>query len=160
MGGRLAQACRPSPFIRLRPKLSKRASAMNAQSKKRLLPMPLLSTLLLIFSVSAAALGQSRASVDASSPQDSQIAEVKTEVASLLATGEGRDRAWAAYLIGKHELREYLPSLIELLAPTSLTSSKEYLVDRAALDTLIQLQAQVPADVLMPLYDLFTDEVI
>src|SRR5262245_58306907 len=44
-------------------------------------------------------------------------AEVKNRVGQLIQSASNKDHAWAAYLIGEHGLKEFAPTLIELLSP-------------------------------------------
>jgi len=88
-------------------------------------------------------------------------AEVKTRVGQLIQSASNRDRAWAAYLIGEYGLKEFAPTLIELLNPNSLDTEWETeFVYRAALDSLIKLRISVPSDKVTPLYKSFPDETL
>src|SRR5262247_1109351 len=86
-------------------------------------------------------------------------AEVKTRVGQLIQSASNKDRAWAAYLIGEYDLKEFAPALIELLNPNQRAPEWETdFVYRAALDGLIRLRVSAPSDNLMPLYERFPDE--
>ncbi len=54
-----------------------------------------------------------------------QKIEVKEEVTRLLKSGTPRDRAWAAHLCVKHELKEFTPRLIAALDPAGDFPSEE-----------------------------------
>ncbi len=90
-------------------------------------------------------------------------AALSGEAARLLKSETNRERAWGAYLVGRHDLKEHTACLVELLGdPTFANSSSwgERVVRQAALDALIRLDAKVPADALLPLYYSSRDEVI
>ena len=88
-------------------------------------------------------------------------AEVKNRVDQLIQSTSNKDRAWAAYLIGEYDLKEFAPALIELLNPNQRDPEWETeFVYRAALDGLIRLRINVPSDSLMPLYKRFPDETL
>jgi hypothetical protein len=54
-----------------------------------------------------------------------QKTEAKTQVETLLKSGTPRDRAWAAHLCVKHELKEFAPQLIAALDPAGDFPSEE-----------------------------------
>src|SRR5262245_33931613 len=88
-------------------------------------------------------------------------AEAKEKVSRLIGSASNRDRAWAAYLIGQYELKEYAPALIDLLDSTPLDPPAENAFVRlATLDSLIRLRMNVPSDRVMPLYKSFPDQVL
>src|ERR1044071_1360544 len=73
--------------------------------------------------------------------------ELKNNIYYLLHSSESTDRSWAAYLIGKYEMKEMLPDLYELLGSNSQTSGRgDYYIQCAALDSLIQLDAPLPSE--------------
>jgi hypothetical protein len=85
----------------------------------------------------------------------------KNEIYGLFHSSESKDRAWAAYLIGKHEMREMLPDLYELLASTDPTSDRgDYYIQCAALDSLIQLDAPLPSEMVSGIYQNFPDQTL
>lgn len=83
--------------------------------------------------------------------------EAGREVARLLKSDSHRDRAWAAYFIGQHELKEFAPALIELLDLPPDTSLRTHNV---ALDGLIRLKIDVPSSTLMRLYRHHPEQVV
>jgi hypothetical protein len=85
--------------------------------------------------------------------------ELRGEVARLLKSQSNRERMWGAYLAGRHGLKEQSPALIEIIADPALGGGwEETIVRQAALDSLIQLKAKVPADALKSLPPQFSDE--
>ena len=115
----------------------------------------------LILFLRALAFGQDSTAVAEMQKSTPQNERVKAEVSRLLESTANRDQAWAAYLIGKNELKELAPQIYPLLNPKLNGQQHEIgYVHRAALDSLIQLGVTVPADKLTPLYDKFPDEVL
>lgn len=84
------------------------------------------------------------------------------EVSRLLKSQGNRERAWGAYLAGAHGLKEHAPLVVGLLEDPSVAAGgwEESLVRQAALDALIRLEADVPAEQLLPLYTSSPDEVV
>lgn len=120
----------------------------------------LLSCALIIF-LPAVAFGQNNTAVAGMQKGTPENDLVKAEVGQLLASTANRDQAWAAYLIGKYELKEMASQLYPLLNPQLNGPQNEIgFVHRAALDTLIQLGVTVPGDKLMPLYNKCPNEVV
>jgi hypothetical protein len=105
--------------------------------------------------------GGGDASKDAA-PSFVRVGDVGGEAARLLKSKENRERAWGARLVGTHDLKGQAPQLIELLADPALVGGgwEESIVRQAALDGLIRLDAEVPAETLLPLYQSSPDEVI
>lgn len=95
-------------------------------------------------------------------PSFVRLGDAGAEARRLLQSGENRERAWGAYLLGLHGLRAEAPRLVELLADPALAGGdwEAALVRQAALDALIRLDAKVPAERLLPLYTSSPDEVI
>ena len=90
-----------------------------------------------------------------------QIENVKAEISGLILSSEIKDRAWGAYLIGKYGLSEFIPALRGLLNSVAYGEQIETgFLHNTALDSLIQLQATVPGEEMMPFYQQFPDEVI
>jgi HEAT repeat protein len=91
-----------------------------------------------------------------------RLGDVRDEAARLLKSQGNRERAWGAYLAGTHGLKEHAPALVELLADPNLAGGgwEESVVRQAALDALIRLDAEVPAEKLLPLYQSSPDEVV
>ena len=111
------------------------------------------------FLLSCTALGQSNISSQ-SSASPIQIDEVSARVNQLLHSDKSQDQAWAAYLIGKYRFDEFTPELIKLLNVSETTSNGAEHVHRAILDALIQLNASVKNDVLLPHYQRFSTQVL
>jgi hypothetical protein len=87
--------------------------------------------------------------------------KLQSEAARLIESSASRDQAWAAYLIGKYELESLVPRLYPLLDLDLKGEGHEVeFVHRAALDSLIQLDAKVPGNKLLPLYAKFPNEVL
>jgi hypothetical protein len=85
--------------------------------------------------------------------------ELRGEVERLLKSQSNRERAWGAYLAGRHALKEQVAALLEIVADPSLGEGwEEGIVRQAALDSLIQLEAKVPADALKSLSFYYSDE--
>ena len=124
--------------------------------------MRLLFCLSVILFLSAATPGQTRDTTDATARTDSLTDEqARGEVDRLLNSVSIKDRAWAAYYIGKFRLKDYVPALVDLArSAVETVQPEDLLLSRAALDSLIQLHVQVPADDVMALYKRFPDEVM
>ena len=87
--------------------------------------------------------------------------DVQSEAARLVKSQANRERAWGAYLAGQHKLKELTPALVELIGDPSLGDGwEESIVRQAALDSLIRLNAKVPADALRSLPANYSDEKI
>ena len=93
-----------------------------------------------------------------SSGSTSQFEDIKANVRRLLASEQVREQAWAAYYIGKFRWTEFIPELEKLLTREN-EASVEYL-HRATLDALIQLNTNVNAELLLPQFSRFPDQVI
>jgi hypothetical protein len=85
--------------------------------------------------------------------------EVKNRISRLIKSSSSKDLAWAAYLIGQHELKEFEPALTELL-DASPTDEWGWLVRTVVMDSLIRLRINLPPERLMLLYEQFPDEVL
>jgi len=70
----------------------------------------------------------------------------------LLKSSSNAERAWGAYLAGRLGMRQHAPLLVGLLEDPALSGGgwEEGFVRRAVLDALIQLNAEVPAELLAP----------
>lgn len=92
----------------------------------------------------------------------SPFGDADAEAARLLKSPGNRERAWGAYLAGAHALKEQTSLVVELLEdPNSIAGGwEEGVVRQAALDALIRLNAEVPAEKLLPLYASSPDEVV
>jgi hypothetical protein len=125
----------------------------------------LLCVTLLLLTQTHAAGQEAEARTDATPdapPSFVRLGDVGAEARRLLESGEHRERAWGAYLAGLHGLKAEAPRLVELLADPALDTGgwEEAVVRQAALDALIRLRAEVPAETLMPLRQSAPDEVI
>ena len=111
-------------------------------------------TLLLLTNASAA--GQAIA--DTSPTPFSPAADAER----LLKSQVNFDRAWGAYVVGRHGLKEHASLLVGLLEDPNLAAGglEATFVRQAALDALIRLDAEVPAETLLALHGLAPDEVI
>lgn len=94
-------------------------------------------------------------------PSFVHLGDVSGEAARLLKSQANTERAWGAYLAGRHGLKELTPALVELLADASLGDGwEERIIRQAALDSLIRLEAKVPPAALRSLPAHFADEKI
>lgn len=95
-------------------------------------------------------------------PSFVRVGDVSAEAARLLKSDENVERAWGAYLAGLHGLKDQTPSLVSMLEDERLNTMywQESFVRQAALDALIRLDAEVPAETLAPLYKDAPDEVL
>ena len=86
----------------------------------------------------------------------------EAEAARLLKSQGSRERAWGAYLSGAYGSKEHAPLLVGLLEDPGLAAGgwEESAVLQAALDALIRLDAEVPAEVLRALPQRFSNEVV
>jgi len=111
---------------------------------------------------SARASGQGGVEPNHPTPSFVRLGDAGTEAARLLKSGDNRERAWGAYFVGLHGLKEQTPSLVSILQDESLAAGGpvESVVRQAALDSLIRLDAEVPSDVLLPLYASSPNEVL
>lgn len=116
------------------------------------------AALLLCLSASPAA-GQEGGAADGAPPPFVRLGDVGVEAARLLRSGENRERAWGAYLAGGHGLKGLTTELVRLLSdPTLADGPEEGIVRQASLDALIRLDADVPAEALRALPQVFMDE--
>src|SRR5688572_27788670 len=116
----------------------------------------------IIIGLSVATFGQDDLSNAASTKTGAlQNEQLKSEVDRLFNSMLSKDQAWALYLSGKYGLKEYVPLILDSLQRSSNNSQDTaYLTCRVAFDSLIQLEAEIPASELMPLYKKFPDEVM
>ena len=105
---------------------------------------------------------QSRPRDDAPSSSFARRADASAEAARLLRSRENTERAWGAYLAGAYGLKEHAALVVELLEAPSVAADgwEELHLRRAMLDGLIRLDAEVPAEKLLPLYQYAPDEVV
>lgn len=110
----------------------------------------------------AHASGQEAEESKSTLPSFVRLGDVSAEAARLLKSDENKERAWGAYLVGLHGLKEHAPLLVSMLEDEKLNSGywQEAFVRHAALDALIRLDAEVPAETLLPLYQTEPDEVL
>lgn len=121
------------------------------------------AALALLAAVGAVAQGDGARRGDA--PSSARLEEVSAEASRLLASRESMARAWGAYLAGAHGLKGHAPLVAALLpnadaAEAAPAGSDEAFVRQAALDALIRLDAEVPSEKLLPLYQLAPDETV
>jgi hypothetical protein len=92
----------------------------------------------------------------------SQLYELKKEIIELRGSKDSKDQAWAAYLIGKNGLNEFIPDLLEFLDQNSQIwqINENTFLYYAVLDSLIQLNASVPPEMLLPFYDRFPNQTL
>jgi hypothetical protein len=116
----------------------------------------------IIIGLSVATFGQDDLSNAASTKTGAlQNEQLKSEVDRLFNSMLSKDQAWALYLSGKYGMKEYVPLILDSLQRSSNNSQDEHLfICRVAFDSLIQLEAEIPASELMPLYKKFPDEVM
>jgi hypothetical protein len=89
-----------------------------------------------------------------------QNEQIKSEVDRLFSSMLEKDQAWAVYLSGKYGLKENIPIILDLLQRSAGNlQDKNVPICYLAFDSLIQLDATIPAKELMPLYKRFSDEV-
>ncbi len=90
-----------------------------------------------------------------------QLEQLKSEVGSRLFAPLLKDRAWAAYQVGRLGLKEQAKALL-IAAKNSLEDSQDHekIVFFLALDSLIQLDIALPADDLLPIYKYAPDAVM
>jgi len=110
----------------------------------------------------ARASGQGGVESKPTTPSFVRLVDAAAEAARLLQSYENRERAWGAYLVGLHGLKGQAPSLVSILGDENLSGggAEESVVRQAALDSLIRLDAEVPSDVLLPLYASSPNEVL
>jgi hypothetical protein len=115
-------------------------------------------TLLLLTNAHAA--GQTSAGTTLS--PFTSVSNTGNEAARLLKSQGNRERAWGAFLAGAHGLKGQTSLVVELLEDVNVVAGggEEALVRQAALDALIRLNAEVPAEKLLPLYASSPDEVV
>jgi hypothetical protein len=91
-----------------------------------------------------------------------RLGDADAEAARLLKSDDLKERAWGAYLVGLHGLKDQTASLVSILEDEKLNTVywQEAFVRQAALDALIRLDAEVPAEKLLPLYQSSPNEVV
>jgi hypothetical protein len=95
-------------------------------------------------------------------PSFVRLGDAGAEAARLLKSSDNKERAWGAYLVGLHRLKNQTPSLVSLLEDESLNGggNVESALRQTAFDSLIRLDAEVPSETLLPLYQSSPDEVL
>jgi len=95
-------------------------------------------------------------------PQQQQLEpnpELIARVSGLLDSASGPDRAWGAYLAQKNGLKQFTPNLIDALKALADDESPDaWLATSAVIDSLLQLEADIPAGVIMSLNQRYTGE--
>ncbi len=119
----------------------------------------------LVCLAAAGASGQGGASDEATPdppPSFVRLGDAGAEARRLLQSAEKKERAWGAYLAGLHGLKAEAPRLVELLSDPALNNGdwEQALVRQSILDALIRLDAEVPAETLLPLRQWAPDEVL
>lgn len=89
------------------------------------------------------------------------IEETGADVPLLLASSDPRELAWATHLVGKRRLHDLAPALLDLLAeiPEGPRDDKDFAF-RNAMHSLIELDAEVPHDLLLKVYKRYSQEVM
>lgn len=124
--------------------------------------MRIVLSLLIIALLSGLAFAQDNPSpIEKTQPGVNQLEQIKSEVGEMLFAPLLKDRAWAAYYVGKFGLKEQARSLL-VAAKNSLDDAADTnkIVFHLALDSLIQLDIAIPAEELMPLYQYAPDAVM
>ena len=119
----------------------------------------LLACAALVLAAAAVAAGRE----GGAAPVPSRPEDASAEAARLLKSRGARERAWGAYLAGAHGLKEHAPLVVGLLEdPEAAAAGGEEwaAVRRSALDALIRLDAEAPAEWLLPLYQFAPDEAV
>lgn len=89
-----------------------------------------------------------------------QNEQIKGEVDRLFNSLLEKDQAWAIHLSGKYGLHENIPLILDYLQRSSNDpQDKSQMFCFLALDSLIQLDAEIPASELMPFYKRYSDGV-
>jgi len=115
----------------------------------------------LLFSSARASGQEPRAQLAPPVDELSAIEEIRAEVPRLLASSDTRELAWATYLVGKHRLTEQVPALLDLLAnPPEGGRDKRDLAYMNAINSLIELDAEIPPALLLSAYKRYSDEVL
>lgn len=99
------------------------------------------------------------AAVASAAPAEEEVDRLSARVLSLLDAEAPRDRAWGAYLAGKHGIDAAVPRLVDLLAHLPEADAAGPL-GRAALDALIRLGAEPDLDLLGDLALRYPDPVL
>src|SRR4051812_34165149 len=100
----------------------------------------------LVCVAAVSAFGQGSVESDPATPSFVRLGDAGAEAARLLKSGDNRERAWGAYFVGLHALKDQTPSLVSILQDESLGGGPaESVVRQAALDSLIRLDAEVPS---------------
>jgi hypothetical protein len=73
-------------------------------------------------------------------------------VVKLLQSADAKEQAWGAWIAGRDQLRELIPAIQAVVAQHAPVASSSNATLDIALDSLIQLQATLPADVLSSVF--------
>lgn len=93
-------------------------------------------------------------------PARLQIENVKTQVNQLLQSPLDSQQAWGAYLIGKYKLTDFQSALITRIEPLTIRNVPDVRLLNATFDALIQIDADVAGELLMPYYEQFPTQVL
>lgn len=105
------------------------------------------------------------AAVASAAPAEEEIDRLSARVLSLLGAEAPRDRAWGAYLAGKHGIAAAVPRLVALLeslpdADEDADADAAGPLGRAALDALMRLGVEPDLDLLRALAPRYPDPVL
>jgi len=103
-------------------------------------------SLLLLLAISASAVAEGRDAGSAARP------ELARGIRRALRTGDGAQRAWAAWVAGRERLVEVAPDVLEMLDREvgEFRETPNLAVRAAALDALIRMDFRAPLDRLLP----------
>ena len=87
------------------------------------------------------------------------LADIDKRTKVLIESDVVKDQAWGAFFAGEFQLTEFTPALLRLIASSDARLNSG-LLKQVALDSLIRLDASVPGEVLSPLFEWFSDEVL
>lgn len=95
----------------------------------------------------AESFGQNAAPPQVAPFDTAKIQELTGEVERLFASPLANERAWAAYLVAKYNLREFEPEVVKLLEPELPPyGGDEYYLRLVVLDSLIQMKTVIPGE--------------
>lgn len=109
----------------------------------------------------AESFGQNVASPQVAPFDTAKIQELTSEVERLFASPLANERAWAAYLVAKYNLREFEPEVVKLLEPELPPyGGDEYYLRLVVLDSLIRMKMVIPGDRLAPLFKAYPAQTV
>ena len=89
------------------------------------------------------------------------LRSIGAQAEALLASPDLKDKTWGSYLAGRHDRKEHVPALERVLEPQPFGSPwQRSLLLRSAFDALIHLKAGPEAELLLPHFEAFPDEVL